>query len=135
MTAYNVMKSKPTEPGAPQEAARRAGDLCRHSAHALCGTRLTITGACANVQAGNYSAGMLYAFWLVKGLAIPRAAKQGASLPDARVLGYSLALTLEEKLELVQLLLLQERELDWCGSLAPKNNEEPTVACDPIAFN
>ena len=38
-------------------------------------------------------------------------------------------------LELVQLLLLQERELDWCGNLAPKNNEEPTVACDSIAFN
>jgi hypothetical protein len=54
---------------------------------------------------------MLYAFWLARGLVLPRAANKEAPLPDARLLGYSMAVTLEEKLGLVELLLLQESGL------------------------
>jgi hypothetical protein len=64
---------------------------------------------------------MLYAFWLVKGLVIPRAASKEPPLPDARLLGYSVAVTLEEKLDLVELLLLQESELDGADNLAPQS--------------
>jgi len=77
---------------------------------------------------------MLYAFWLVKGLVIPRAASKEPPLPDARLLGYSVAVTLEEKLELVELLLLQEGELDRAGNLAPQSTEA-TMSCDGVVFS
>ena len=77
---------------------------------------------------------MLYAFWLVKGLVLPRAASKKPPLPDARLLGYSVAVTLEEKLELVEILLLQEGELDRPGNLA-QNTEAPTIARDEVVFS
>ena len=73
--------------------------------------------------------------WLVKGLVLPRAAGKKPPLPDARLLGYSLALTLEEKLERVQLLVLQERELDWAGNPAPQSMAESRTACEGIVFS
>jgi hypothetical protein len=76
---------------------------------------------------------MLYAFWLVKGLVIPRAASKEPPPPGARLLGYSVAVTLEEKLELVELLLLQEGELDRAGNLA--QNTEATMSCDGLVFS
>jgi hypothetical protein len=77
---------------------------------------------------------MVYAFWLARGLVIPQAASKEAPLPGAR-LGYSMAVTLEEKLELVQLLLLQESELDWAGTLAPQDTEQPTIAGAGVVFS
>jgi hypothetical protein len=65
---------------------------------------------------------MLYAFWLVKGLVVPRAASKQPPLPGARLLGYTMAVTLEEKLDLVELLLLQESELHGADNLAPQKH-------------
>ena len=62
---------------------------------------------------------MLYAFWLTRGLVIPQAASKAAPLPDAQFLGYSMAVTLKDRLDLVELLLLQKSELDGAGLSAP----------------
>lgn len=64
----------------------------------------------------------------------PRAASKKTPLPGARLLGYSMAVTLEEKLGLVELLLLQGSELDGAGSFqldGPANGpgHGPRVAC------
>jgi len=85
-------------------------------------------GSVPSSQAGAEEAGtlirMLYTFWLVRGLVIPRAASKESPLPGARLLGYSAAVTLEEKLALVELLLSQESELDGGGNLPSQNTDD-----------
>jgi hypothetical protein len=59
-----------------------------------------------------YHHGMLYAFWLANGIVLPRAANMPSPLPDARLLGHSMAVTVQDELDLIQLLRLQASELE-----------------------